>query len=249
MGIKETALKDVSDENKGFIGVITTVFVTLVSKTFDQFEVIRNLRKTTTEKFNLMIAPLRESYKQIMSSLASLQGLPEFTMSMLSTQLKDFFANIIRGYIKSTHLSFNDLVKDITKKAFDGLMQAIGLIFPFNLLTNSLTIGKEVTTTTGELTTVFNTFLTKLIISIKKQIDKLDKSVTDVKDGITNGVTDGIAKDSVTDSDITLKAHAELDKSVTGGFRKKTLSRRRRRHRRFKRSKRQLFRFSRRRFV
>lgn len=244
MGIKETALKDDPDEKKGFIGVITTVFVTLVSKTFDQFEVIRNLRKTTTEKFNLMIAPLRESYKQIMSSLATLQGLPEFTLSMLSTKLKDFFADIIRGYIKSTHLSFNDLVKDITKKAFDGLMQAIGLIFPFNLLTNSLTIGKEVTTTTGELTTVFNTFLTKLVSSIKKQIDKLDKSATDVKDGFTTGVTD-----SVTDSEISLKAHAELDKSVTGGFQKKTLSRRRRRHRRFKRSKRQLFRFSRRRFV
>lgn len=191
-----------------------------------------------------MIAPLRESYKQIMSSLATLQGLPEFTLSMLSTKLKDFFADIIRGYIKSTHLSFNDLVKDITKKAFDGLMQAIGLIFPFNLLTNSLTIGKEVTTTTGELTTVFNTFLTKLVSSIKKQIDKLDKSATDVKDGFTTGVTD-----SVTDSEISLKAHAELDKSVTGGFQKKTLSRRRRRHRRFKRSKRQLFRFSRRRFV
>lgn len=176
MGINEMPIPTPPTDNRGFITVITTVFVTLITKTFDYFDVIRNLRKSVTEKFNLIIAPLTESYHQILGALGKLQGVPPLQMNAVTDKLKTFFSSILTGYIASTHQNFNEIVKDITSKSFDGLMQGLGLIFPFNLLTNSLSIGKEVSQNTFQLVGVFNTFLTRLTDSVNKEIEAIEDS-------------------------------------------------------------------------
>jgi len=56
----------------------------------------------------------------------------------------------------------------MTSKGYDGFMQGLGLVFPFNLMTNSLAIGKEVSVHSTELTGAFDDLLTDMIAKIKK---------------------------------------------------------------------------------
>jgi len=176
MGNTEMSIPTLPMGSKGFITVITTVFFTLITKTFDYFKEIGNLRKTVPEKINLMIVPLRQSYNQVQGALGQLQGIPPTQLKSVTGKLKTFFSSIITGYIASTHQNFNEIVKDITSKSFDGFMQGLGLIFPFNLLTNSLSIGKEVSQNTFQLVGVFNTFLTRLTDSVNKEIEAIEDS-------------------------------------------------------------------------
>lgn len=180
MGIKECTTSN--EEESGFLSTVTIVFRTLITKVFDQFEVIRNLRKSISEKFRLMFEPLNRAYQKIMDAVAKLQGLPKANFRAISVQLRSFFNTILIGYLASTQQKFNDVVKAITSKSFDGFMQGLGLLFPFNLLTNTLSIGKIISSNVFDLAESFNTFLTHLTDSVKKQISKatskLDAPIT-----------------------------------------------------------------------
>ena len=151
-------------------GVITTVFTTLMTKTYDQFQNIGNLRKTVPEKIQLMTKPLKASYGEIMGAVKKLQGVPDADVGQVSTNLKSIFSSIITGYIDSSQKDFNVIVKQLTAKGFDGFFAGLGLVFPFNLVSNSLSVGEKISNSTFDVLHAFNRMLTGMTSTINKKI-------------------------------------------------------------------------------